>query len=389
MEKNVFLKSRFRNWPLHTLYSELVSNPPSGFKIEYQKAEIKTPSIYNLDNKAINPRIKEIIFQCKSIPYILIQKLQQQQFYDYDLVYASQHVLFNSNSKWITDLEFANALTGYGNIRLVKNIIKKQLESKNCKAILPWSEWSKRTLIKSINCKNFKEKIEVIPYTITPKKIHQTKHNGINFLFVGSKNLLNNRNIQFKNLKEVIIAFNEISNKYEDVYLTIRSSVTTELKSLILKNPKIKLFELNLAENELHRVYLEADIFVLPSYETNGMALLEAMSFGLPVIAMRIYDIPELITHMKNGILIEPPKNMKCYTNTESPYDYSMRFYRDMSKNSEGVVKQLKESFCFLIENNNFMKKMGNQAKNTIENGVFSIKYRNERLKKVFENALK
>ncbi len=51
----------------------------------------------------------------------------------------------------------------------------------------------------------------------------------------------------------------------------------------------------------------QADIFVLPSYnEGLPMALLEAMSWGLPVITTPVGGIPELVTHSENGLLVNP-----------------------------------------------------------------------------------
>ena len=50
-----------------------------------------------------------------------------------------------------------------------------------------------------------------------------------------------------------------------------------------------------------------ADIFILPSYnEGMPMSVIEAMSFGLPVIATNVGGIPEIIKHEKTGFLIEP-----------------------------------------------------------------------------------
>jgi glycosyltransferase involved in cell wall biosynthesis len=50
-----------------------------------------------------------------------------------------------------------------------------------------------------------------------------------------------------------------------------------------------------------------ATIFVLPSYvEGMPMALLEAMSWGLPVIATAVGGVPEMITHEVNGLLVAP-----------------------------------------------------------------------------------
>jgi len=50
-----------------------------------------------------------------------------------------------------------------------------------------------------------------------------------------------------------------------------------------------------------------ATIFVLPSYvEGMPMALLEAMSWGLPVIATAVGGVPEVITSEVNGLLVAP-----------------------------------------------------------------------------------
>lgn len=64
-----------------------------------------------------------------------------------------------------------------------------------------------------------------------------------------------------------------------------------------------------LQDGELREIYKKASIYVLPSlWEGFGIVLLEAMSFGLPIIATNIGAIPELITDNVNGLLV-PPKD--------------------------------------------------------------------------------
>ncbi|MCX6827590.1 MAG: glycosyltransferase family 4 protein [candidate division Zixibacteria bacterium] len=56
---------------------------------------------------------------------------------------------------------------------------------------------------------------------------------------------------------------------------------------------------------QLAKSYKEADIFVLPSLvEGFAIVLLEAMSFGLPIVASNTGAIPELVKNDENGILV-------------------------------------------------------------------------------------
>lgn len=57
-------------------------------------------------------------------------------------------------------------------------------------------------------------------------------------------------------------------------------------------------------KNQLFEI---ADVFDLPSYnEGLPMSVLEAMSWGIPVITTRVGGIPQLITDQQDGLLIEP-----------------------------------------------------------------------------------
>jgi glycogen synthase len=80
-----------------------------------------------------------------------------------------------------------------------------------------------------------------------------------------------------------------------------------ERKAPHLIHDKKVVFVGSVTDDELYAEYANADIFVLPSrFESFGLVLLEAMSFGLPVIGARIGGMEEIVRDGENGLLMEP-----------------------------------------------------------------------------------
>jgi len=59
--------------------------------------------------------------------------------------------------------------------------------------------------------------------------------------------------------------------------------------------------------SELIKWYRKASIFVMPSYyETFGISAMEAMAFGLPVVATRAGGLSEVVEDGVTGFLVPP-----------------------------------------------------------------------------------
>lgn len=55
------------------------------------------------------------------------------------------------------------------------------------------------------------------------------------------------------------------------------------------------------------QIFCQADAFILPSYiEGVPISILEAMSYGIPILSTPVGGIPEIVSHENNGLLFTP-----------------------------------------------------------------------------------
>jgi glycogen synthase len=94
-----------------------------------------------------------------------------------------------------------------------------------------------------------------------------------------------------------------------------------------------------------------ADVFVLPTLsESCSMALLEAMSHGLPVVTTRIGGNPFLIQHERNGLLVAPG-------DAEELADALQRLIRNPALRetmSAANLKKIAEQFTWTVNANRY-----------------------------------
>jgi len=308
---------------------------------------------------------------------------------NFDLVFAMQQLIFD-DVPWVVDFEFVNALVGYGNIRTCKKEVEKTLRSQFCKKILPWSDWSKKTMECSLDCKYLEEKIEKVNLAVKRKSLPQKKDTGrVRLLFVGSTNPPNSHNFELKGGIEAIEAFVKLSERYDCLDLVVRSWVPKEILSRYSQIANLRFCCTPLSSSALADLYASSDIFLFPSHTNLGMAILEAMSYELPVVSLDVYDIPEAVQDMKTGLLLEPSKDVPYYTWNGSPNHFDKRFWSAIGRSKSSLVSKLVEAVSLLIENDSLRRNMGVEGKRQVEDGVFSLEHRNRKIRKIFEESLK
>ncbi len=198
--------------------------------------------------------------------------------------------------------------------------------------------------------KSCKYKVIYLPFTQEKFVKNSFSQSGEDLFFKYDKNCNDNeirigtvsRLSEEKGLQYLIKAFAEVksNNKNAKLYIAGSGNYEGKLKKLANKNhlEKDAIFL-----GHVHNVYTflkEVNLFVLTSRsESLGVAIMEAMSVGLPVVASDVGGIPEIVENNKSGILVP-------------------------SRNVPAIAKAINH----LIENPTLREKMGNYGKKIVNN---------------------
>ena len=377
---------------MHSLYKELILHPPSGYQfVTVGSSWDKVSSVASKVNLIYS-------FQEKVLGQIIPVNLAKAYFERFkkplkgtDLTYATGHLVFRKEP-WVVDLEFVTQLAGY-NIKLFKRcrrLIEKVLASEYCKRIICWTEAGKKTILSNLDCRGFADKVKVVRLAVHKKNFVKDYSNKrtVKLLFVGSANIPGE--FEYKGGKEVLKAFLLLRQKYHNLELVIRSDIPQELKTICKRLGNVRLIDGVIPWEQLEQEFKSADIFVFPSHSTPGLAILDAMSYELPVITTDVWANPEMVENGKTGFVIKKSETVPYYIENFIPnwnYDPTSKFMRAVKITDPKVVEEFVNKTSILIEDGELRRRMGRAGRQEIEVGKFSIKKRNEKLKKIFDEA--
>lgn len=165
---------------------------------------------------------------------------------------------------------------------------------RNAQRILPWSHWTASSLINDYEVSP--ERIEVIAPGIDLSTWHPGRKqdsNVLRILFVGGDFYRKGGDLLLK-------ACEKLPPGLVELHLVTRSTIPPK-DTIIVYN------EMTPNSSELIRLYQNCDIFVLPTLaDAFGIAAVEAMAAGLPVIATNVGGLTDIVAHGETGYLIAP-----------------------------------------------------------------------------------
>jgi glycosyltransferase involved in cell wall biosynthesis len=210
-------------------------------------------------------------------------------------------------------------------------------------------------------------KIEVV-YPAIPKveNLKKTKNKKLRIIFVA----------RYFDIKGGLIAL-EVLEKLR-IKHNIEGIVVSDVpQDLVKKYPQIKIFPL-MSQEKLFDLMASSDLFLYPSaVDTFGFSLLEAMAFGLPILTINTEytkSRPEIVQNEKTGLIFDVKEKVN---------------YNKITSVEEKIIEKLVQNTGRLILNKKLREKMAQNCLEEIKNGKFSIKERNIKLKKIYEEAIK
>ncbi len=191
-----------------------------------------------------------------------------------------------------------------------------------------------------------------VPDPGTVHFLKREKRTTVNILFVGTW-------FERKGGRLLVDAYRELVRRHAHISLTIIGNIPLSVDLHDVPNVSHKTWVPH--DCIVRDYYPHADIFVLvpPKAEGYGFVVVEAMSFGIPVIVTNVCALPELVEHGKSGLVIKP-----------------------------GSLHQLTDALEQLIIDKTLRRTMSKEARKRFLR-AFSIRVSQKRLTEVYKDAIR
>jgi glycosyltransferase involved in cell wall biosynthesis len=378
-------------WKMHSLYSELVDRPPEGY--EFLSAPAGLDSAFRLAGRVRAAYALQERVLAPLLPAVLLKSYLERYLKrpppDADLTYACEHLVFRDED-WVVGFDGVTQLVGGqpSHLRRFRRLVESRLRSPRCKAIICYYDAARRSLEAGLDCRGFGDKVHVVPFAVRKKDVPANGHRDggrVRLLFVGSVNIPGQ--FAIKGGKEAIEAFLALRRRFPNLELVIRSDVPPEISAHYRDVPGLRIIDSIIPWQELERLFLSADIFLLPAHCTVAMAMIDAMSYGLPVVTTDVYANAETVEDGVTGLIVRRACGVPYERDGLPVSMFTRPFQRAIRRTDPLVVDDVVRNVSALIEDPALRRRLGEAGRRRVERGRFSIARRNARLKAIFDAA--
>lgn len=267
-------------------------------------------------------------------------------------------------------------------------IVKTLLEDDSCKAILTHMRSTAQMVPTLFDSETIAKKVIYAPLGVklpTRYQRHEHEPDEIHLLFINSWCQVA-ENFYVRGGLDILDAFAILRERYPQVRLTLRTSLPAldDHYQRILECPEVHLISRFLTSEEMSKLHARSHVYLLPAARVHIVSLLQAMSYGLPVVASDGWGFEEYLEHERNGLIVRGRYGKTTWADEEAGMlreDYETMYTSDPEM-VEGIVQAVSR----LVEERELRARLGSAARSDVET-KFNLEAWNAGLKLAFDRA--
>jgi glycosyltransferase involved in cell wall biosynthesis len=366
---------------VHSVYREMVEHPPE--RVTYR---------WNADAPlqaadARHTRLATHGLRWLRLPHVRPWRAGE----DCDVVHSMQALLF-TQAPWVVDIEHATPFVGTAFVRarlpLTKGVVRRLLSRDNCHAILPWCETAAEGFLKGMgHTERIAARTRLI-WPAVPLPAAAARRDGRpvrRMLFVARPPAYN---FALKGGRELLAAFLQLKSRYPDLTLTIVSAGKADFAPAAAQG--VEWYDA-VDRERLMTLYRDADVYVMPtSSDTFGMVFLEAMSHGLPIVALDRPYTRDIVGDGVTGLLAPPAATSLSWCTPDGLFTMSSEAFIERivsARPDQAVIGGVVSRLATLIDDPTLAQRLGEAGRQEVATGRFSLARRNAALREVYDAA--
>jgi glycosyltransferase involved in cell wall biosynthesis len=281
-----------------------------------------------------------------------------------------------------------------GDLRIRKSpyfrIVKTLLEADHCKAILTHMKSTAELVPTLFGSEIIRNKVVYAPLGVSlPARWQQHEPEPddapIHLLFINSWCQAPG-NFYLRGGLDILEAFAILHERYPQLRLTMR----THLPSLdhhyhrILESGWVRIIDRFQSAQEMAELHRNSHIFLLPAARVHIVSLLQAMSYGLAVVASDGWGFEEYITHEHSGLIVKGRYGKASWADPEA--GLLREHYQAMYSADHEVIDRLVEAVSRLVEDRELRGRLGRSARAEVE-AKYTLAQWNRTLQATFDRA--
>jgi glycosyltransferase involved in cell wall biosynthesis len=379
---NVFLTDDPRS---HPAYSELAAAPPDGVRFTWTEDAGPT------DSSRIRRTGARAAARMLGLPNMVPLVSATGRV---DLVHSCQRLLL-TRRPWVVDVEHGQPFVGTDfdrlNNPLTRAVILRVLRSAGCRSILPWSETAARAFVATFNPDAaVAQKIRVVHPAVRPANdyVRPSMTAECRLLFVANRPAYN---AILKGARELLDAFRVLRATRPALSLTVVGPTLDGFQASAKDVAGVRLVG-PVTKARLDELYRNADIFVLPTLsDTFGMVFVEAMAYGLPIVALDRPFTRDVVRPGETGLLVPMPASVVHWCADDGRFTMSSdAFIQAVSKSlpEPALVRGLIEALAALVDDAALRRRLGAAGRDEVLSGRFSVSRRNQALGEIYSRIV-